>query len=296
MHGSDMLVQWVWLESDIQVRPEEIFLCLFDHPSNRFRAALHWGRPLPNTGSYSWQVDSTFEENDVCQCVYLALFIRNPFDQSEASRRSTAGAALQRRDRPDDQLTRALVVEKTARKERRATILSASEEESASDSSGDEDGDYKDDKHEGNAERRHLLRSQRRAPSQSRRCSARRKDAIPLFDRAVCHSHAFFIIRPTALAELELMYAAFCRAHQLEMEHLSEERLRAHGLTLQARPLRICPDLRPALVFESKHKAIQCPGQGLISTQSKLVRLEEEEFASCGAQVAEAEQKVVVYK
>eukprot|EP00920_Eleutheroschizon_duboscqi_P016661 GHVT01039486.1.p2 GENE.GHVT01039486.1~~GHVT01039486.1.p2 ORF type:complete len:284 (-),score=26.88 GHVT01039486.1:21-872(-) len=218
MHGSDMLVQWVWLESDIQVRPEEIFLCLFDHPSNRFRAALHWGRPLPNTGSYSWQVDSTFEENDVCQCVYLALFIRNPFDQSEASRRSTAGAALQRRDRPDDQLTRALVVEKTARKERRATILSASEEESASDSSGDEDGDYKDDKHEGNAERRHLLRSQRRAPSQSRRCSARRKDAIPLFDRAVCHSHAFFIIRPTALAELELMYAAFCRAHQLEME------------------------------------------------------------------------------
>lgn len=35
---------------------------------------------------------------------------------------------------------------------------------------------------------------------------------------AVCQSNAFYIVKPTPLSELELLYACFCRTHGLEME------------------------------------------------------------------------------
>ncbi|KFG31574.1 EF hand domain-containing protein, partial [Toxoplasma gondii p89] len=119
LQGSDLFVQWLW--PDAGGHPDHVFLGLFRHEDNRYISALHWGRPVPNTGSYAWSVDTMFERGQQCQLVYIAMFtspLQPPYDAASA----------------------------------------------------------------------------------------------------VCESNAFYIVRPTPLAELELIYASFCRTHGLEME------------------------------------------------------------------------------
>ena len=58
LQGSDLFVQWCWGESPS--RPENIYIGLFYHTTNQFIFPLHWSRPIPNTGSYAWHVDTHF--------------------------------------------------------------------------------------------------------------------------------------------------------------------------------------------------------------------------------------------
>ncbi|PFH34767.1 EF hand domain-containing protein [Besnoitia besnoiti] len=197
LQGADLFVQWVWPDS--AAHPEHVFLCLFRHEDDKYISALHWGRPIPNTGSYAWSVDTSFERGQQCQLVYIAMFtspLEPPYDASGA----------------------------------------------------------------------------------------------------VCESNAFYIVRPTPLAELELIYASFCRTHGLEMEHMSEAALHRHGFDVREHMLKICEDLRAPLCTEAQRaEAVHCPGQCLISTQSKLVMLDRASDDVHGAAAAE-EKQVVVYK
>ena len=58
LQGADLFVQWQW--GDSPVRPDHIYLALFDHRTDAFVFPLHWGRAIPNTGSYAWHVDTNF--------------------------------------------------------------------------------------------------------------------------------------------------------------------------------------------------------------------------------------------
>ncbi|PHJ22833.1 ef hand domain-containing protein [Cystoisospora suis] len=198
LQGADLFVQWVW--PDTASHPEHVYLALFLHEGDRFIGALHWGRPIPNTGSYAWSVDTAFRRGEQCQLVYIAMFtepLEPPLDV----------------------------------------------------------------------------------------CSA------------VCESNAFYIVRPTPLAELELVYASFCRTHGLEMEHMSEAALHKYGFDVREHMLKICQDLRPPLGTEPQTAAaVHCPGQCLISTQSKMVMLERADGEAHNSSATTEEKQVVVYK
>lgn len=60
--------------------------------------------------------------------------------------------------------------------------------------------------------------------------------------------------------------------------------------------LKVCPDLRPPFSTEPYAEAVHCPGQCVVSTQSKLVMLakaDEDNFAQASHV---QEKQVVVYK
>ncbi|KAL8270368.1 hypothetical protein Esti_005692 [Eimeria stiedai] len=162
LQGADLFVQWQWADSPI--RPDHVYFGLFDHLTNAFVFPLHWGRAIPNTGSYAWHVDTQFRNRETCQLVYIAMF------DSEIDSTTTA-------------------------------------------------------------------------------------------TDAVCQSNAFYIVKPTPISELELLYASFCRTHGLEMEHVSEAKLVEAGYSVQELMLKVCPDLRPAFLTEPYAEAVHCPGQ-----------------------------------
>ncbi|KAL8450967.1 hypothetical protein Emag_002969 [Eimeria magna] len=58
LQGADLFVQWQWADSPL--RPDHVYFGLFDHITNAFVFPLHWGRAIPNTGSYAWHVDTCF--------------------------------------------------------------------------------------------------------------------------------------------------------------------------------------------------------------------------------------------
>ncbi|KAF8822497.1 EF hand domain-containing protein [Cardiosporidium cionae] len=206
LQGGDLFVQWAWSNSSTNI-PEEVYLHLFDHETNKWISSLHWGRPIPNTGSYAWHVDTSFKPDEHCQVVYLALYI----------------------DKVDLRLCKNL--------------------------------DYQE---------------------------------------SICQSNAFIIIKPLALSELEFAYAAFCRSFGLEMEHVSEGKLSQLGYSVQESSVKICPDLRTTLCVEPMAEAIHCPGQCVVSTQSKLVLLRSEarDLATPSLEIrqSDTERRVVVYK
>ncbi|CDJ59434.1 hypothetical protein, conserved, partial [Eimeria maxima] len=72
LQGSDLFVQWIWPESPN--RPEHVFLGLFYHHNEQFIFPLHWSKPIPNTGSFAWHVDTRFRKGEACQLVFLGMF------------------------------------------------------------------------------------------------------------------------------------------------------------------------------------------------------------------------------
>lgn len=62
LQGADLFVQWQWADSPL--RPDHVYLGLFDHKTDAFINPLHWGRAIPNTGSYAWHVDTHFRVRD----------------------------------------------------------------------------------------------------------------------------------------------------------------------------------------------------------------------------------------
>ncbi|CDJ37889.1 EF hand domain-containing protein, putative [Eimeria tenella] len=197
LQGADLFVQWQW--GDSPVRPDHIYLALFDHRTDAFVFPLHWGRAIPNTGSYAWHVDTHFRNQETSQLVYLGMF------ESEV-------------------------------------------------------------------------------------------DPCTPASEAVCQSNAFFIVKPTPLCELELLYACFCRTHGLEMEHLSEAKLVEFGFSVQETMLKVCPDLRAPFSTEPPAEAVHCPGQCVVSTQSKLVMLAKTDEETFNQAAHVQEKQVVVYK
>ncbi|XP_026190324.1 LOW QUALITY PROTEIN: uncharacterized protein LOC113146614 [Cyclospora cayetanensis] len=197
LQGADLFVQWQWADSPL--RPDHVFLGLFDHTTDAFVYPLHWGRAIPNTGSYAWHVDTQFRHKETCQLVYIAMF------ETEIG-------------------------------------------------------------------------------------------SLTTLEEAVCQSNAFYVVKPTPLCELELLYACFCRSHGLEMEHVSEAKLVEAGFSVQEIMLKICPDLRPPFATEPYAEAVHCPGQCVVSTQSKLVMLAKTDEEK-GVQASNMQEKqVVVYK
>ncbi|KAF8821115.1 EF hand domain-containing protein [Cardiosporidium cionae] len=206
LQGGDLFVQWAWSNALTNI-PEEVYLHLFDHETNKWISSLHWGRPIPNTGSYAWHVDTFFKPEEHCQVVYLALYIEK-------------------------------------------------------------------------VELRHCTNLNHH--------------------ESICQSNAFMIIKPLALSELEFAYAAFCRSFGLEMEHVSEGKLSQLGYSVQESSIKICPDLRSTLCVEPTAEAVHCPGQCVVSTQSKLVLLRSEarDLATPSLEIrqGDTERRVVVYK
>eukprot|EP01054_Gregarina_sp_Poly1_P006100 Gregarina_sp_Poly_1__6099@NODE_321_length_9533_cov_64_896260_g176_i1_p1_GENE_NODE_321_length_9533_cov_64_896260_g176_i1NODE_321_length_9533_cov_64_896260_g176_i1_p1_ORF_typecomplete_len1828_score237_78EFhand_8/PF13833_6/1_8e05EFhand_1/PF00036_32/1_6e05EFhand_5/PF13202_6/8_2e05EFhand_7/PF13499_6/0_00041EFhand_6/PF13405_6/0_0049BLOC1S3/PF15753_5/1_1BLOC1S3/PF15753_5/9_5e02_NODE_321_length_9533_cov_64_896260_g176_i124857968 len=117
--------------------------------------------------------------------------------------------------------------------------------------------------------------------------------------KVLAQSNAFFVLKVLSLSHFELAYAAFCRTHNLEMEHVSEASLEALGVDVFTMPLKVCPDLREPLSFESyKTTMVHCPGQCIVSTTSKVLALRDtlREVVSHVNQRADAAEGIHVYK
>eukprot|EP00921_Rhytidocystis_pertsovi_P006469 GHVQ01011031.1.p1 GENE.GHVQ01011031.1~~GHVQ01011031.1.p1 ORF type:complete len:1479 (-),score=141.02 GHVQ01011031.1:965-5212(-) len=86
--GGDLFVQWVWEDNEpekrpwmsstttVSTKPDDVILYLFDHATNKPLAPIHWGRPIPNTGTYMWQVEAPFKEGQTSQLVFIGLFAK----------------------------------------------------------------------------------------------------------------------------------------------------------------------------------------------------------------------------
>ena len=68
------------------------------------------------------------------------------------------------------------------------------------------------------------------------------------------------------------------------------------GLSVQETMLKICPDLRTSFSTEPPVDAVHCPGQCIISTQSRLVLLGKGDEENLGQAASLKEKQVVVYK
>ncbi|KYK64418.1 EF hand domain-containing protein, partial [Toxoplasma gondii TgCatPRC2] len=78
--------------------------------------------------------------------------------------------------------------------------------------------------------------------------------------------------------------------------HMSEAALHRYGFDVREHMLKICQDLRAPLCTEPQSaEAVHCPGQCLISTQSKLVMLDRANDDFHGGSAAQEEKQVVVY-
>lgn len=90
--------------------------------------------------------------------------------------------------------------------------------------------------------------------------------------------------------------AVLCRAFFL-LQHMSEAALHKYGFDVREHMLKICQDLRPPLGTEPQTAAaVHCPGQCLISTQSKMVMLERNDAEGHNSAATAEEKQVVVYK
>eukprot|EP01053_Blabericola_migrator_P010319 Blabericola_migrator_1__10318@NODE_57_length_15939_cov_84_297253_g52_i0_p1_GENE_NODE_57_length_15939_cov_84_297253_g52_i0NODE_57_length_15939_cov_84_297253_g52_i0_p1_ORF_typecomplete_len2596_score525_29EFhand_7/PF13499_6/0_0046EFhand_7/PF13499_6/0_029EFhand_8/PF13833_6/0_12EFhand_8/PF13833_6/8_4e03EFhand_8/PF13833_6/9_1e03EFhand_8/PF13833_6/0_0031EFhand_1/PF00036_32/0_011EFhand_1/PF00036_32/0_25EFhand_6/PF13405_6/0_0034EFhand_6/PF13405_6/16SPARC_Ca_bdg/PF10591_9/0_49SPARC_Ca_bdg/PF10591_9/1_8EFh len=115
----------------------------------------------------------------------------------------------------------------------------------------------------------------------------------------LAQSNGFFVLRVLTLSHFELAYAAFCRTHNLEMEHVSEAALEQLGVDVHTMSLKVCPDLREPLSFEPvKTSMIHCPGQCIISTTSRVVALKDDlrEVANHVNQKVSTSEGIHVYK
>lgn len=65
-----MIVQWHWVTAP---KPDHVYLHLVDHTTDQYIMAIHFGRTIPNTGSYSWPVDVNFEPGQNYRVVYLVM-------------------------------------------------------------------------------------------------------------------------------------------------------------------------------------------------------------------------------
>lgn len=79
LEGSDLTIQWVWNYIE---KPDNIYLHLLDHETNQYLIPLHFGRTVPNTGTYSWSVMVSFEENKSWRTCYFAMSLE-PFIRQE---------------------------------------------------------------------------------------------------------------------------------------------------------------------------------------------------------------------
>eukprot|EP00915_Cephaloidophora_sp_WS-2016_P007366 GHVH01009988.1.p1 GENE.GHVH01009988.1~~GHVH01009988.1.p1 ORF type:complete len:3135 (+),score=485.08 GHVH01009988.1:217-9621(+) len=61
-HGSDWIIHWRWNGSSrhsvMPADASEVYIHIFDHNTNEYLGAIHHGRPIPNTGSFSWVADA----------------------------------------------------------------------------------------------------------------------------------------------------------------------------------------------------------------------------------------------
>eukprot|EP01071_Lankesteria_metandrocarpae_P014148 Lankesteria_metandrocarpae@DN8150_c0_g1_i1.p1 len=58
LEGMDHVLQWNWKVPTRDMRPNVVYLHLIDHRTGEYISALHFGLPVPNTGSFSWSVDT----------------------------------------------------------------------------------------------------------------------------------------------------------------------------------------------------------------------------------------------
>lgn len=77
---------------------------------------------------------------------------------------------------------------------------------------------------------------------------------------------------------------------------MSEGKLAEFGFSVQEQMLKVCPDLRPPLSTEPHAEAVHCPGQCVVSTQSKLVMLVKTDEENTLQPTEDQEKQVVVYK
>lgn len=78
--GSDLIVQWQWNSPD---KPHHIYFHLMDHLTNRYILSMHFGRAIPNTGSYSWPVDVNFESSENHRIVFLVMTLERYTGKSD---------------------------------------------------------------------------------------------------------------------------------------------------------------------------------------------------------------------
>lgn len=65
--GSELVLRWVWNIPDAP-KPSQIYLHLHDHETDNYILSLQAGRPIPNTGSFSWGVFVPFESEHRLSC------------------------------------------------------------------------------------------------------------------------------------------------------------------------------------------------------------------------------------
>ena len=97
----------------------------------------------------------------------------------------------------------------------------------------------------------------------------------------LCQTNVLMVTRTLLLAEMEYVYASFCRTFNMEMVYLSEELLRDSELTVTEETISIVPNLRPPLPFEideESAEAVYTPGQALVSGESKVVIFNNTDF------------------
>lgn len=77
---------------------------------------------------------------------------------------------------------------------------------------------------------------------------------------------------------------------------MSEAKLVEFGFSVQETMLKVCPDLRAPFSTEPPAEAVHCPGQCVVSTQSKLVMLAKTDEETFNQAAHVQEKQVVVYK
>eukprot|EP00931_Biecheleriopsis_adriatica_P037294 TRINITY_DN21397_c0_g2_i2.p1 TRINITY_DN21397_c0_g2~~TRINITY_DN21397_c0_g2_i2.p1 ORF type:complete len:2222 (-),score=565.91 TRINITY_DN21397_c0_g2_i2:72-5774(-) len=86
-------------------------------------------------------------------------------------------------------------------------------------------------------------------------------------DNQCVTSHRFIVCRTWTLSEFEIMYAAFCKMNNMEMERLTMEELSDFGMKVAYEQLKIASGLRKSLPFEDigDHQIIDTEGTYMIS-------------------------------
>jgi hypothetical protein len=88
-------------------------------------------------------------------------------------------------------------------------------------------------------------------------------------------SHRFLICRTWTLAEMELMYASFCKMNNMAMQNLTTETLEAQGISTSEVSLKTIPQLRRPIQFEEgtlESELIETPGLFMISSDALRAR------------------------
>lgn len=93
LEGSDLTIQWIWNFID---KPDNIYLHLLDHWTNKYLLPLQFGRTVPNTGTYSWSVMVPFDEGESSRscCFILTLEPHNTSNQQNLQVRVLNGTQM----------------------------------------------------------------------------------------------------------------------------------------------------------------------------------------------------------